>query len=57
MENASFPSTADCGEEIERALMDLGPLLGVTIKEEITEELAEGSSASSVNVRLFFSMF
>lgn len=26
------------GEEIERALMDLGPLLGVSIKEEAQDE-------------------
>ncbi|XP_041969515.1 E3 ubiquitin-protein ligase TRIM33 [Aricia agestis] len=51
MENAGFPSSGDCGEEIERALMDLGPLLGVSIKEEINEELGDGSSNSGVNGR------
>ncbi|KPJ11076.1 E3 ubiquitin-protein ligase TRIM33 [Papilio machaon] len=38
MENVGFQPS---GEEIERALMDLGPLLGVTIKEEASEELPE----------------
>ncbi|XP_068623057.1 E3 ubiquitin-protein ligase TRIM33-like [Battus philenor] len=38
MENAAFQPS---GEEIERALMDLGPLLGVTIKEETPDELHE----------------
>lgn len=27
------------GEEIERALLDLGPLLGVSIKEEAQDEV------------------
>ncbi|XP_052744697.1 transcription intermediary factor 1-alpha [Bicyclus anynana] len=44
MENAGFPSADGCGEDIERALMDLGPLLGVSIKEEAPDELADGSS-------------
>ncbi|XP_028168858.1 transcription intermediary factor 1-alpha [Ostrinia furnacalis] len=49
MENVNFQPS---GEEIERALMDLGPLLGVTIKEEVQDELGEASSApaSRVNV-------
>ncbi|KPI98315.1 E3 ubiquitin-protein ligase TRIM33 [Papilio xuthus] len=38
MENVGFQPS---GEDIERALMDLGPLLGVTIKEEVSEELHE----------------
>ncbi|CAH2088412.1 unnamed protein product [Euphydryas editha] len=45
MENASFSAGGECGEEIERALMDLGPLLGVTIKEETPDELAEGTTS------------
>ncbi|XP_061380790.1 E3 ubiquitin-protein ligase TRIM33 isoform X1 [Danaus plexippus] len=49
MENVGFPSGGECGEEIERALMDIGPLLGVTIKEEAPDELTDGSS-SRINV-------
>ncbi|CAF4764366.1 unnamed protein product [Pieris macdunnoughi] len=46
MESSSlFTGGSDCGEEIERALMDLGPLLGVTIKEEVLEELTDNSSS------------
>lgn len=44
MDNASFSAGGECGEEIERALMDLGPLLGVTIKEETPDELADGAA-------------
>lgn len=42
------------GEEIERALMDLGPLLGVSIKEEVAEELPDAviTPMSNTNVRL-----
>lgn len=35
MDNVNFQAS---GEEIERALMDLGPLLGVSIKEETPDE-------------------
>ncbi|XP_045453569.1 transcription intermediary factor 1-alpha [Melitaea cinxia] len=45
MDNASFSAGGECGEEIERALMDLGPLLGVTIKEETPDELADGTAS------------
>lgn len=41
MENVNFQPS---GEDIERALMDLGPLLGVTIKEEVPDDLAEPSA-------------
>ncbi|XP_049878554.1 E3 ubiquitin-protein ligase TRIM33 [Pectinophora gossypiella] len=37
------------GEEIERALMDLGPLLGVSIKEEVPEEPPDAATASASN--------
>ncbi|XP_047998746.1 E3 ubiquitin-protein ligase TRIM33 [Leguminivora glycinivorella] len=37
MDNVNFDAS---GEDIERALMDLGPLLGVAIKEEVPDELA-----------------
>ncbi|XP_063365990.1 E3 ubiquitin-protein ligase TRIM33 [Cydia amplana] len=37
MDNVNFDAS---GEDIERALMDLGPLLGVAIKEEAPDELA-----------------
>lgn len=49
MENVNFQA---CGDEIERALMDLGPLLGVSIKEEVPEEITDGSAppAASLNV-------
>ncbi|KAH9631928.1 hypothetical protein HF086_000265 [Spodoptera exigua] len=49
MENVNFQPS---GEEIERALMDLGPLLGVSIKEEVPEELPDGTAppAASLNV-------
>ncbi|XP_075981925.1 transcription intermediary factor 1-alpha-like [Anticarsia gemmatalis] len=49
MENVNFQPS---GEEIERALMDLGPLLGVTIKEEVPDELADpgGPAGSALNV-------
>lgn len=45
------------GEEIERALMDLGPLLGVTIKEEVPDELADpnASARSNLNVSTEYS--
>lgn len=52
MDNASFSAGGECGEEIERALMDLGPLLGVTIKEETPDELADGA-ANRGNVCVF----
>lgn len=45
MENVNFPPSGECGEEIERALMDLGPLLGVTIKEEVPDELPDGATS------------
>lgn len=50
MENVNFQPS---GEEIERALMDLGPLLGVSIKEEVQDELADGGAAPAppLNVR------
>lgn len=52
MESVNFEAS---GEEIERALMDLGPLLGVSIKEETPEEVpdpaAPGPSAASASVR------
>ncbi|XP_050355270.1 E3 ubiquitin-protein ligase TRIM33 isoform X1 [Nymphalis io] len=51
MENASFSAGAECGEEIERALMDLGPFLGVTIKEETPDELTEGT-ATRANLQM-----
>lgn len=51
MENVNFPSGGECGEEIERALMDLGPLLGVTIKEEVPDEPPD-RAASQGNVRI-----
>ncbi|CAG5057795.1 unnamed protein product [Parnassius apollo] len=44
MENAGFQPS---GEEIERALMDLGPLLGVTIKEEAPDELPDGAAGAA----------
>ncbi|KAL0830219.1 hypothetical protein ABMA28_003671 [Loxostege sticticalis] len=48
MENVNFQPS---GEEIERALMDLGPLLGVTIKEEVPDELSDAAApASRLNV-------
>lgn len=52
MENVNFQA---CGDEIERALMDLGPLLGVSIKEEVPEEITDGSAppAASLNVSFF----
>ncbi|XP_045504983.1 transcription intermediary factor 1-alpha [Colias croceus] len=50
MEASGFPAGAECGEEIERALMDLGPLLGVTIKEEAPDELSDSTAASRANV-------
>ncbi|KAJ8721128.1 hypothetical protein PYW08_006593 [Mythimna loreyi] len=42
MENVNFQPS---GEEIERALMDLGPLLGVSIKEEVQDELGDAVTA------------
>lgn len=48
MENAGFPSGGGCADDIERALMDLGPLLGV-IKEEVPDEITD-PSASRTNV-------
>lgn len=57
MDNATFQPS---GEDIERALMDLGPLLGVTIKEEAPDELPDGARAaaaapaSNQNVCLIF---
>lgn len=50
MENVNFQPS---GEEIERALMDLGPLLGVTIKEEVQDELGDAGAApaNALNVR------
>lgn len=51
MENVNFPQGGECGEDIERALMDLGPLLGVTIKEEVPDELPD-RAASQGNVRI-----
>lgn len=51
MENVNFQPS---GEEIERALMDLGPLLGVTIKEEVPDELSDAAApASRLNVSHF----
>lgn len=44
MENVNFQPS---GEEIERALMDLGPLLGVTIKEEAPDDLPDPSGAQA----------
>lgn len=38
------------GEEIERALMDLGPLLGVSIKEEVQDESADAGAPTNNNV-------
>ncbi|KAI5631167.1 b-box zinc finger domain-containing protein [Phthorimaea operculella] len=35
------------GEEMERALMDLGPLLGVSIKEEAPDEAHEAAAATA----------
>ncbi|KAJ2941124.1 hypothetical protein O0L34_g10359 [Tuta absoluta] len=35
------------GEEMERALMDLGPLLGVSIKEEAPDEAYDAAAATS----------
>lgn len=43
MEKVNFAS----GEDIERALMDLGPLLGVTIKEEVQDELPDAAAAAA----------
>ncbi|CAH0718870.1 unnamed protein product, partial [Brenthis ino] len=45
MENVNFSPSGECGEEIERALMDLGPLLGVTIKEEVPDELPDRATS------------
>ncbi|CAH0591729.1 unnamed protein product [Chrysodeixis includens] len=42
MENVNFHSSAE-DIVIERDLMDLGPLLGVTIKEEVPDELPDPS--------------
>lgn len=42
------------GEEIERALMDLGPLLGVSIKEEITDDATDTGAPANNNVRSLF---
>lgn len=42
MENVNYQPS---GEEIERALMDLGPLLGVNIKEEVPDELPDAAAA------------
>lgn len=49
------------GDEIERALLDLGPLLGVSIKEEAPDEaladpLVDPAARSSLptNVSLYF---
>lgn len=39
------------GEEIERALMDLGPLLGVSIKEEVPDETMDAGAPTNNNVR------
>ncbi|PZC73661.1 hypothetical protein B5X24_HaOG208994 [Helicoverpa armigera] len=49
MENVNFQPS---GDEIERALMDLGPLLGVTIKEEVPDELGDAGApaAAALNV-------
>ncbi|RVE51885.1 hypothetical protein evm_003505 [Chilo suppressalis] len=49
MENVGFQPS---GEEIERALMDLGPLLGVTIKEEVQDELPDAASGSAPSSRV-----
>ncbi|XP_022823886.1 transcription intermediary factor 1-beta [Spodoptera litura] len=49
MENINFQPS---GEEIERALMDLGPLLGVSIKEEVPEELTDGSAPPAVSLNV-----
>lgn len=55
MENVGFQPS---GEDIERALMDLGPLLGVTIKEEAAEELHEATTgpapASAPNLNVIY---
>ncbi|KAG7304650.1 hypothetical protein JYU34_009991 [Plutella xylostella] len=37
------------GEEIERALRDLGPLLGVSIKEEAPDELADSAPTNAAS--------
>lgn len=39
------------GEEIERALMDLGPLLGVSIKEEVPDHTMDTGVPTNNNVR------
>ncbi|VVD05193.1 unnamed protein product, partial [Leptidea sinapis] len=46
MDNNVFQS-GGCGEDLEQALMDLGPLLGVTIKEEAPDEPSDSSAAAS----------
>lgn len=46
MENPEFPAA---GDEIERALMDLGPLLGVTVKEEVQDELPDASAPANAS--------
>ncbi|CAH2218257.1 jg23498 [Pararge aegeria aegeria] len=53
MENAGFPSGEGCGEDIERALMDLGPLLGVSIKEEVPDDLGDGMASRNNVVGAF----
>ncbi|CAK1542432.1 unnamed protein product [Leptosia nina] len=50
MESGEFGSSGGCGEEIERALMDLGPLLGVSIKEEVPDDSADGVASLRTNV-------
>uniref|UniRef100_A0A2A4JP59 B box-type domain-containing protein n=1 Tax=Heliothis virescens TaxID=7102 RepID=A0A2A4JP59_HELVI len=54
MENVNFQPS---GDEIERALMDLGPLLGVTIKEEAPDELGDAAApaTAALNVRTAYS--
>lgn len=46
MENVNFQPS---GEEIERALMDLGPLLGVSIKEETPDEAPDAAALATPN--------
>lgn len=45
MESVNFEAS---GEEIERALMDLGPLLGVSIKEETPDEAPDPAAPPPV---------
>lgn len=44
MENVNFPES---GEEIERALMDLGPLLGVSVKEEVLDDAPDTAALAA----------